>query len=110
MSLYIAAFIFPSIMTSLPVPAAEKHPHSMTLLPPPSFTIGLVLAWYVVTSKHDTWHSHQGVQSLSHQTKIGSYLAFDVKQSLHQQNSVCYSSRGKNLNFTLISIFLCVSD
>ena len=45
MSLYIAAFIFPSIMTSLPVPAAEKHPHSM-MLPPPCFTVGMVLAWW----------------------------------------------------------------
>ncbi|XP_051951468.1 dihydroxyacetone phosphate acyltransferase isoform X2 [Xyrauchen texanus] len=43
MSLYIAAFIFPSILTSLPVPAAEKHPHSM-MLPPPCFTVGIVLA------------------------------------------------------------------
>ncbi|XP_051570030.1 monocyte to macrophage differentiation factor 2-like isoform X2 [Myxocyprinus asiaticus] len=43
MSLYIAAFIFPSILTSLPVPAAEKHPHSM-MLPPPCFTVGMVLA------------------------------------------------------------------
>ncbi len=30
-SLYLAAFIFPSIATSRPVPAAEKHPHSMML-------------------------------------------------------------------------------
>ncbi len=35
-------FIFPSIATSRPVPAAEKHPHSM-MLPPPCFTIGTVL-------------------------------------------------------------------
>ena len=33
-SLFFALFIFPSILTSLPVPAAEKHPHSMMLLPP----------------------------------------------------------------------------
>ena len=45
MSLYIAAFIFPSILTSLPVPATEKHPHSM-MLPPPCFTVGMVLAWW----------------------------------------------------------------
>ena len=32
---------FPSILTSLPVSAAEKHPHSM-MLPPPCFTIGMV--------------------------------------------------------------------
>ncbi len=39
---YLAAFIFPSIATSRPVPAAEKHPHSM-MLPPPCFTVGTVL-------------------------------------------------------------------
>lgn len=36
MCLYIAAFIFPSILTGLPVPAAEKHPHSLMLPPPGS--------------------------------------------------------------------------
>ena len=40
-SLYFAPFIFPSILTSLPVPAAEKYPHSM-ILPPPCFTLGMV--------------------------------------------------------------------
>ena len=40
-SLYFALLIFPSILTSLPVPAAEKHPHKM-MLPPPCFTIGMV--------------------------------------------------------------------
>ena len=40
-SLYFAPFIFTSILTSLPVPSAEIHPHSM-MLPPPSFTIGMV--------------------------------------------------------------------
>ena len=33
--------LFPSIVPSLPVPAAEKHPHSM-MLPPPCFTVGTV--------------------------------------------------------------------
>ncbi len=48
MSLYLAAFIFPSIATSRPVPAAEKHPHSM-MLPPPCFTVGTVLdRWWAV--------------------------------------------------------------
>ena len=32
-SLYFALFSFPSILTSLPVPAAEKHPHTMMLAP-----------------------------------------------------------------------------
>ncbi len=47
-SLYLAAFIFPSTATSRPVPAAEKHPHSM-MLPPPCFTVGTVLdRWWAV--------------------------------------------------------------
>ena len=55
MSLYIAAFIFPSL-TSLPVPAAEKHPHSM-MLPPPCFTVGMVLAWcWAVPGFLQAWH------------------------------------------------------
>nr|WPK86624.1 NLRC3-like protein 67 [Sebastes schlegelii] len=33
---------FPLILTSLPVPATEKHPQSM-MLPPPCFTVGVVL-------------------------------------------------------------------
>ena len=39
--LYFALLIFPSIPNSLPVNAAEKHPHSM-MLPPPRFTVGMV--------------------------------------------------------------------
>ena len=38
-ALYFASFIL--ILTSLSVPAAERHPHSM-MLPPPCFTVGLV--------------------------------------------------------------------
>ena len=41
-SLYFALFFFALILTSFPVPAAEKHPHSMMLLPPPCFTVGMV--------------------------------------------------------------------
>ena len=52
-SLYFAPFIFPSILTSLPVTAAEKHPHSM-MLPPPSFTVDG--EWCQVSSRRDTWH------------------------------------------------------
>ena len=37
----VCPFIFPLIRTSLPVTAAEKHPHSM-MLTPPCFTVGLV--------------------------------------------------------------------
>ena len=39
--IYFAPFIFPSILTSLPVPAFEKHPHSM-ILQAPSFIVGMV--------------------------------------------------------------------
>lgn len=42
-SLYIAAFICTSILTSLPVFVVGKHLHSM-MLPPPHFTVGVVLA------------------------------------------------------------------
>ena len=31
--LYLAPFIVPSVLTSLPVPTIEKHPHSMMLTP-----------------------------------------------------------------------------
>ena len=55
MSLYIAAFIFPSILTSLQVPATEKHHRSM-MLPPPCFTAGIVLArWWTVPGFLQTW-------------------------------------------------------
>ena len=39
--LYLAPSIFPSTLTSFPVPAEEKHPHHM-MLPPPCFTVGMV--------------------------------------------------------------------
>ena len=43
-----APFSFPSTLTSLPVTAAEKHPHSM-ILPSPSFTVGMALGrWWAV--------------------------------------------------------------
>ncbi len=55
-SLYLTAFIFPSIVTSRPVPAAEKHPHSM-MLPPPCFTVGTVLdRWWAVPGFLHTYH------------------------------------------------------
>ena len=38
--LSVLPFIFLSILTCLPVPAAEKHPHNMML--PPCFTVGMV--------------------------------------------------------------------
>ncbi len=54
-SLYFAPFSFPSTLTSLPVPAAEKHPNSMGLLPA-HFTFGMLLCrWWaeLVSFKHD---------------------------------------------------------
>ena len=49
-SLYLAPFIGPSILTNLPVPATEKHPHNM-LLTPPCFTVRMVLdGWWDVLS------------------------------------------------------------
>ena len=48
-SQYFAPFIFPYILTSLPVPAAEKNPQSMMLPPPtPCFTVGKVPSFYQV--------------------------------------------------------------
>ena len=44
-SLYFALFIFTSILTGLPVPAAEKHSHSM-MLSPPCFTVGMVPGFF----------------------------------------------------------------
>lgn len=41
-SLYFALFSFSSTLASHPIPAAEKHPHSM-ILQPPCFTVGMVL-------------------------------------------------------------------
>ncbi|KAL4008967.1 hypothetical protein ACER0C_002819 [Sarotherodon galilaeus] len=40
-ALYLAPSIFPSTLTSFPVPAEEKHPQSM-MLPPPYLTVGMV--------------------------------------------------------------------
>ena len=48
-SLYFAPFIFPSNLTSLSVPASERHPHSM-MLPPPCFAVGAVPGFL------QTWH------------------------------------------------------
>ena len=62
--LFFAPLIFSSILTSLPVPAAEKDPHSM-MLPPPSFTVGMVPGFL------QTWllAFRPRVQSWFHQTR-----------------------------------------
>ena len=54
MSLYIAAFILPSILTSLSVPAAGKHPHSM-MLPPLCFTVWILARWWAMPGFLQTW-------------------------------------------------------
>jgi hypothetical protein len=79
-SLYFAPLSFPSILTSVPVPAAEKHPHSI-MLPPSSsssswFTVGIVPGFL-----HDTWHSGQRLQSWFHQTRE-SYLSWSKCHAL----------------------------
>ena len=52
---YLSPFSFPSVLTSLTVPAAEKHNNSM-MLPPPYFTAGMVLGrWWVVPGFFQTW-------------------------------------------------------
>ena len=61
MSLYFAPFNFPSILTSLPVPANEKQPHSMMLLPP-YLTVGMVqgflqMWWLAFRPNRDTCFS-----------------------------------------------------
>jgi hypothetical protein len=41
-TVYFAPFTFPSILTSLPVPATEKHAHRI-MLPPPCLTVDVML-------------------------------------------------------------------
>ncbi len=79
-SLYLAAFIFPSIATSRPVPAAEKHPHSM-MLPPPCFTGTVLDRWWAVPGFLHTYRLElrPKVLSWSHQTRE-SYL-FTILES-----------------------------
>ncbi len=83
-SLYLAAFIFPSIATSRPVPAAEKHPHSM-MLPPPCFTVGTVL---------DRWWAVPGF--------LHTYCL-----ELRPKSSILVSSDQRNLFVTILESFRC---
>ena len=68
--LYLAPSIFPSTQTSFPVPAEEKHPHSM-MLPPPCFTVGMVCSgWCAVFSATcSILHLGQKLQFWSHLTR-----------------------------------------
>ena len=71
-SLYSAPFIFPSILTCLPVIAIEKHHHSM-MLPPPFFIVGIVLARrWAVPGFLQTWRL--AFKSWFHQTRESWFL------------------------------------
>ncbi len=83
-SLYLAAFIFPSIATSRPVPAAEKHPHSM-MLPPPCFTVGTVL---------DRWWAVPG-------------FLHTYRLELRSKSSILVSSDQRILFVTILESFRC---
>ncbi len=83
-SLYLAAFIFPSIATSRPVPAAEKHPHSM-ILPPPCFTVGTVL---------DRWRAVPG-------------FLHTYRLELRPKSSFLVSSDQRILFVTILEYFRC---
>ena len=92
-SLYFAASILPSILTSLPVPAAEKYLHSM-MLPPPCFTVGMVLAkWWAVPGVLPNivlGFLPKELQFLSHQTSDHLFPARmpseSFKQAVHLAN------------------------
>uniref|UniRef100_A0A8K9WQG8 Replication protein A subunit n=1 Tax=Oncorhynchus mykiss TaxID=8022 RepID=A0A8K9WQG8_ONCMY len=67
-SLYFALFIFALILTSLPVPAAEKHPQRM-MLPPPCFTVGMVPGFIqtsclAFTPKSAFWQNPSGLWTI----------------------------------------------
>ncbi len=83
-SLYLAAFIFPFIATSRPVPAAEKHPHSM-MLPPPCFTVGTVL---------DRWWAVPG-------------FLYTYRLELRPKSSILVSSDQRILFVTILESFRC---
>jgi hypothetical protein len=53
--LYLSPFIVPSILTSRPVPAAEKHLHSM-MMPQPCFTVRKMSCVWVFF-RHGALHS-----------------------------------------------------
>ncbi|MED6250345.1 hypothetical protein ATANTOWER_030338 [Ataeniobius toweri] len=93
MSPYIAAFIFPSILTSLSVPPAENHPHSM--MPPPScFTIGIGgNEWCLVSSKQDALHSPKGAFSSTSQR-----FSMGLRSGLCGGQSMCENDVSCSLN------------
>ncbi len=63
-SLYFDPFSFPSTLTNLPVPATEKQPHSMRLLPA-HFTLG----WYSAGDEQSWIPSNMMLRIEVHQTR-----------------------------------------
>ncbi len=66
-SLYFAPFSFPSTLTSLPVPAAEKHPHSST--PTGCYQHTLLLGWYSAGDEQSWFPSNMVLRIEVHQTR-----------------------------------------
>ena len=89
--LYFSALILPSIFTSLPGPAAEKHPHG-TMLPPPCFTVGMVFLWWhavfgVCQTHHLAWSFQLALESPKCLVNSNWYLMSVLQQWL----SLCHS-------------------
>ncbi len=77
----IGAFSFSSTLMSPSVPAAEKQPHSMRLLPA-HFTFGMVLCrWWaeLVSFKHDAWNWGSSTQRILFLRVWGSFRFFFCK-------------------------------
>ncbi len=80
LSQYFGALSFSSTLTSPSVPAAEKQPHSMRLLPA-HFTFGMVhCRWWaeLVSFKHDVWNWGSSDQRISFLRVWGSFGCFFV--------------------------------
>ncbi len=78
LSLYFGALSLCSTLASPSVPAAEKQPHGMRLLPP-HFTFGMVLCrwWAELGSfKHDVWNWGSSNKRISFLTVWGPFWCF----------------------------------
>ncbi len=78
LSQYFGALSFSSTLTSPSVPAAEKQPHSMRLLPA-HFTFGMLLCrrWAeLVSFKHDAWNWGLSNKRISFLRVWGSFRCF----------------------------------
>ena len=85
-ALYLAPSIFPSVLTSFPVPAEEKHPHSM-MLPRPCFTVGMVCSGCWVSATHSVLHWGQKVTFWSHPDQSTFFHMFAVSPTWLVANS-----------------------